>query len=54
GILQGDVCCEASCGTCGGSGCSRRGNGQFSCCTSNIKDVGEICSEKKSSPCILD
>eukprot|EP00903_Cladosiphon_okamuranus_P012680 g11859.t1 len=54
GILQGNVCCEASCGTCGGSGCSGRGNGQFSCCTRNIKDVGEMCSEKKSAPCIVD
>eukprot|EP00903_Cladosiphon_okamuranus_P020236 g18573.t1 len=54
GILKGDVCCEASCGTCGGSGCSKRGNGEDSCCTSNIKDDGDKCSKTKSAPCYMD
>lgn len=35
---------QASCGTCGGKGCSGRGNGQNSCCTKNIAANGETCS----------
>eukprot|EP00752_Nemacystus_decipiens_P013321 g11797.t1 len=54
GVVQGDICCEASCGTCGGSGCSGRGNGQLSCCTTNIRDVGVTCSETGAAPCIID
>eukprot|EP00903_Cladosiphon_okamuranus_P007850 g7592.t2 len=54
GILKGDICCEASCGTCGGSGCSGRGNGQDSCCTKNIAANGETCSMKGTAPCIMD
>ncbi|CAM9986910.1 unnamed protein product [Ectocarpus sp. 6 AP-2014] len=54
GIQQGDICCEASCGTCGGVGCSDRGNGQDSCCTKNISDNGETCSVTGAAPCIVD
>lgn len=41
-------------GTCGGSGCSGRGNGQFSCCTKNIDEAGQLCSETGAAPCIVD
>eukprot|EP00752_Nemacystus_decipiens_P004880 g4440.t1 len=54
GVSQGDICCEASCGTCGGVGCSGRGNGQDSCCTKNIAANGETCSVKGAAPCIMD
>ena len=45
---------QASCGTCGGSGCSGRGNGQLSCCVLNIRQTGATCSETGAAPCILD
>ena len=45
---------QASCGTCGGEGCSGRGNGQNSCCTKNIAANGETCSTKGAAPCVMD
>ncbi|CAM9966513.1 unnamed protein product [Ectocarpus sp. 6 AP-2014] len=50
GIESDGVCCEISCGQCGGSGCSSRGNGAQSCCTSTILEVGEVCGV---APCII-
>ncbi|CAM9864281.1 unnamed protein product [Pylaiella littoralis] len=54
GILRGDICCEASCGTCGGTGCAKRGNGAESCCTNKIEAAGKTCSETGMAPCIVD
>ncbi|CAN0381123.1 unnamed protein product [Ectocarpus sp. 12 AP-2014] len=50
GIESDGVCCEISCGQCGGSGCSSRGNGAESCCTSTILEIGEVCGV---APCII-
>ncbi|CAM9725689.1 unnamed protein product [Ectocarpus sp. 8 AP-2014] len=50
GIESDGVCCEISCGQCGGAGCSSRGNGAESCCTSTILEVGEVCGV---APCII-
>ncbi|CAM9838955.1 unnamed protein product [Ectocarpus fasciculatus] len=50
GIEASGVCCEASCGQCGGSGCSSVGNGAGSCCTSTIRESGELCGV---APCVL-
>ncbi|CAM9886006.1 unnamed protein product, partial [Hapterophycus canaliculatus] len=44
GYEASKVCCPASCGSCGGSGCSKRGDG---CCTSDVKDSGVLCSVSK-------
>ncbi|CAM9200699.1 unnamed protein product [Ectocarpus fasciculatus] len=50
GVLKGDFCCFADCGTCGGSGCGDR-NG-LNCCTSDITDM---CSATNgAAPCIVD
>ena len=52
GIVSGSVCCLASCGTCGESGCSRRPGGQEGCCKSNIKVGGRLCAEVAwQAPC---
>eukprot|EP00903_Cladosiphon_okamuranus_P015191 g14044.t1 len=51
GYEASDVCCPAGCGRCGGSGCSKRGDG---CCTGAIKDSGIKCSKSRSAPCIID
>ncbi|CAB1096849.1 MEP10 [Ectocarpus sp. CCAP 1310/34] len=51
GILQGDVCCSAACGTCGGSGCgSRAGLTANECCTSTITAANVPCG---SAPCVV-
>eukprot|EP00903_Cladosiphon_okamuranus_P017296 g15937.t2 len=55
GIQSGDACCGETCGECGGSGCSGRGNGAEDCCTGNILDSGILCSDTGGAPpCILD
>ena len=57
GIINGDVCCDPRCGTCGGSGCSRRSGFPFKdtgdyCCTSKVRNINRSCDEK-SAPCII-
>lgn len=59
GTQNGDVCCSAACGSCGGSGCSGFGGGtsvglgkEF-CCTGTIRSEGQACIDTGSSPCII-
>ena len=48
----GAICCPASCGSCGGSGCGSRPGGAAKCCTGDIpKD--KIC-DGTNAPCYLD
>lgn len=42
------LCCPASCGECGGDGCSSRPGGGENCCTSNMKNADRDCS-----PCVV-
>ena len=49
GIASGEVCCAASCGTCGGSGCQTRGGGSGMCCAGRIRDAGVKCGGAVSS-----
>eukprot|EP00752_Nemacystus_decipiens_P002364 g2233.t1 len=51
GYETSDVCCPLSCGQCGGVGCSGRGEG---CCTSDVKESGELCSVTMAAPCNID
>eukprot|EP00752_Nemacystus_decipiens_P007692 g6875.t1 len=51
GYETNDVCCPLSCGQCGGSGCSSRGEG---CCTSDVEESGDLCSVTMAAPCIID
>eukprot|EP00903_Cladosiphon_okamuranus_P016205 g14953.t1 len=51
GYEAADVCCPVSCGRCGGSGCSKLGEG---CCTRDVKDSGDLCSVTKAAPCNID
>ena len=54
GVLStnGEFCCAASCGSCGGSGCSQRPGGAEACCTGRIQDSGRSC-QSKSAPCVM-
>ncbi len=53
GVASGISCCAASCGTCGGDGCSGRPGGADACCTGHIKVSGKSC-QVSGPPCILD
>ena len=54
GILSSNktVCCAASCGACGGTGCSQLPGGADSCCTSNITAANQSCA-KQPAPCVM-
>lgn len=52
GLQSSGACCAASCGTCGGPGCSQRPGGTASCCTGAINDSGVFCT-LANAPCIL-
>lgn len=52
GILNGDICCMDTCGSCGGSGCSSRNGGAEGCCTSTIRS-SEVSCDDSSAPCIV-
>eukprot|EP00752_Nemacystus_decipiens_P013623 g12081.t1 len=53
GILDGDTCCAAECGSCGGSGCSHRPGGEDSCCATAIRRAGVPCSSTGAGPCMM-
>ena len=44
GLLQGDWCGGANCGSVGGSGCGGRPGGGSACCTGALKINGRICN----------
>ncbi|WP_438015418.1 hypothetical protein WMF18_31720 [Sorangium sp. So ce315] len=52
GVQSGSVCCKASCGTCGGAGCSGRPGGSNACCTGNIIAANTTCTGT-NAPCVL-
>jgi hypothetical protein len=52
GILRNGACCEASCGECGGVGCSQRPGGTDSCCTGAINASNVFCTGA-TPPCIV-
>ena len=47
------VCCDASCGTCGGHGCSQRNGGADACCISKIGASAIECIEVDQTRCIV-
>lgn len=51
GICRGSVCCLATCGQCGGSGCQRRPGGGPGCCMGVIRESGRDC-RFVSAPCV--
>jgi hypothetical protein len=52
GIPNGDVCCSASCGSCGGSGCGSRPGGASACCAGPITTANVSCSGSEP-PCVI-
>jgi len=53
GILEGGVCCAASCGTCGGYGCDLRKGGGQSCCVGTIKAANRMCKDATDTVCVI-
>ncbi|CAN0436408.1 unnamed protein product [Pylaiella littoralis] len=53
---NGDVCCAAGCGKCGGVGCSKFSPdlGADDCCVTEIRDFGDACSTSGAAPCYVD
>ncbi len=55
---KGKICCVKECGMCGGEGCSTIGAslglGADECCTKNIRDSKDLCSDVKTAPCIIE
>ncbi|CAB1103581.1 unnamed protein product [Ectocarpus sp. CCAP 1310/34] len=52
GIQAKEVCCSASCGSCGGVGCSGRDGGSDACCGGGVTASGRLCSVTGEAPCI--
>lgn len=50
GIISGNFCCAASCGSCGGHNCHKRPGGDTDCCTSKITTS---CATSKKAPCLI-
>ncbi len=53
GIASGNSCCAASCGRCGGEGCSGLPGGVDACCTSRVRTSGRSCAVF-APPCVVD
>ena len=55
GISNGNVCCAATCGQCGGSGCQNRPGGRAACCSGTVRDSAVRCQQNGGNPpCISD
>lgn len=58
GIQASNVCCPASCGTCGGPGCTGRDggpnfSGKEACCGGGVRSLDRDCSVTGSAPCVF-
>jgi|GEM_PF-3585629 len=55
GILNGagSVCCAASCGSCGGTGCASRPGGADACCAGAVASSARSCDDY-GAPCIVE
>jgi hypothetical protein len=53
--VNGDVCCDAACGSCGGNGCGQRPGGGELCCVGAITRANVMCSDNGGvPPCLID
>ena len=53
GLRNGDICCAASCGQCGGGGCSQSPGGADRCCGAAIRSRGFHCVHPGDEACII-
>lgn len=52
GLVNNEACCLASCGSCGGDGCSQRPGGSENCCHGSITRQGDSCHDF-DAPCVI-
>lgn len=52
GIRSKNICCAASCGRCGGTGCSTLPGGSENCCGTNIINANYSCN-LSTAPCLI-
>ena len=52
GILNSDICCLASCGSCAGVNCGSLPGGSSGCCATQIRNSGLSCDDN-ISPCVF-
>jgi len=48
-----DICCAASCGSCGGRDCGNRPGGGSKCCHGGIRNSGRYCTSPEDVACIV-
>ena len=53
GIVSNNVCCDQSCGQCGGTGCDNLPGGSSKCCRGTITNSGIICQTTSDTGCII-
>jgi hypothetical protein len=47
------LCCDSSCGTCGGAGCEARKGGKARCCATGLTYANRTCSHEAQTACLL-
>lgn len=52
GVSREGNCCKASCGVCGGTGCSGRPGGYSACCMGAIQEANRSCGNHVA-PCVM-
>jgi peptidoglycan/xylan/chitin deacetylase (PgdA/CDA1 family) len=52
GVKNNNICCMASCGTCGGSHCGSLSGGAEGCCITNIQTANNSC-DSYPAPCVI-
>ena len=53
GISSSGICCDKSCGHCGGTCCDHLPGGSSKCCQSTITNSGIICQTTSDTGCII-
>ena len=47
------LCCDSSCGTCGGAGCQTRPGGKGRCCATGLTFANVTCADKSQTACLV-
>jgi len=53
GILNGDACCPAACGQCGGGGCGQAPGGADQCCSGRVSNYAPTCETVSDTACVV-
>ena len=53
GISNGQACCPAACGQCGGGGCGQAPGGGSQCCKGQVINSGVACATDADTACVI-